>query len=151
MFAMKRILLHVFLVCLGLISYPIGAEAAGEIEVETINTGWMLEFKIINSSRELISIPKYSLPWSSSAGGVRLFAFCGTNNPKQMREVLTADYDPRLVELNPSEALSGTLDLRSRFPEITTCREIDLVTVFWFYHAVLEDEETVGEFAGLFF
>lgn len=151
MFAMKRTILHVFLLYLGLIFYPIYAEAAEEVKIEVNNTGWMLEFKLVNSSRELISIPKYSLPWSSSIGGVRLFAFCGMNNPKQMREVLTADYDPRFIELKPSEALNGTVDLRSRFPEIAACREIDLVTIFWFYRAMLEDEKAVGEFSGLFF
>ncbi len=139
--------LILFLLFLGVVS---SAFSAPRLIVEARESGRFVEFKIKNSSNNIVSIFKNSLPWSSP-GGVRMFAFCGLKDPKPLREFLVSGYDPNFVQVPPLGGLSGKINLEIRFPDLKFCLEtVKSAVFFWFYRSNTEDESPVEEFNGMF-
>ncbi|WP_431112946.1 hypothetical protein [Variovorax paradoxus] len=144
----KIIFLIFFLLALGVSR---AALATGQILVEAENKSWMLEFKVMNLSNQSLSIFKNSLPWNSP-GGAKLFAFCGADKSRPLRENLVPGYDPNFVQLAPLSVLKGKVDLRLRFPEIEGCvKERKPAVIFWFYRPNMEGENPVEDFNGMIF
>jgi hypothetical protein len=107
-----------------------------------------LDISITNTGDQPITLYKADLPWGTRHS---LILVPITSDQKQRRleeSLFVDDPGPGTVTIQPSQRLSGRVELSKRFPELLTIVKKTDVIIFWSYQAELTSGTKTSRISG---
>jgi hypothetical protein len=130
-----------FALALGCAAFPTGGDDRGHVADAPLTLSvtadcartneCTLSVTLRNDSGEPIGLYEDLLPWRRYGMSVSMMDVDTGEHLKEVRHI--EDPDAEVIQLRPGQAISGTINLTDRFPELVATRKKSDLACFWIY------------------
>ena len=96
----------------------------------------ILRIVVQNRSNSTLYLHEGNLPWSTSTGGMKLFAMRGENREVQLEQLFAFDNPVDHIVVKPGSSIKGEIELAERFPSLQQERLTAEIVLFWTHNSI---------------